>query len=199
MRFTPSEWDAVVRLPNSVRAGTTLGLEPVRPTARSWSRLSALLRLIGVAGVGDAGRVESAARRSGSLLLGALLWEAYGDGGARVLTAPQRDADPHHALVRRFRLAVRAEPNATHGVAWHARALGVSPRTLTELVRDASDAIPGTLVRAGIAAEAARLLRASDDPIHRVATRLGCSDAAYFSRCVRRELGVAPGQLRAAR
>ncbi|WP_140393281.1 helix-turn-helix domain-containing protein, partial [Leucobacter sp. 7(1)] len=147
----------------------------------------------------DPGLAEMGESRSAILLLGALLLEAYGDGGARLLTAQHRDANPDHALVRRFQLAVRVAPNATHGVAWHARALGVSTRTLTELVRDVSDATPGELVRAGIAAEAARRLRASGDPIYRVAAQLGFSDPAYFSRFVRRELGAAPGQLRAAR
>jgi AraC family L-rhamnose operon transcriptional activator RhaR len=44
--------------------------------------------------------------------------------------------------------------------------------------------------------EACRLLRWSDEPVGRIATRVGYDEIAYFSRCFRRQIGQSPRQYR---
>lgn len=195
VEFTGRMLDEDLRLPDRVRAGAALGLPTLQPAPDRWARLRVLLELIGAV---DPDRADG---RAVTMLLGALLIEAFGSqaisGAPGAAEAVGVVGDPaEQALVRMFRLAALQRPSARRGVAWHARALGVSERQLSELVRRHTGATPGAVLRAGIADEAGRLLRTTDVPIHSIADRLGFSDPAYFSRFVRRELGWSPSAYR---
>jgi AraC-like DNA-binding protein len=48
------------------------------------------------------------------------------------------------------------------------------------------------------AEEACRLLRMTEDPVGRIASRVGYDEIAYFSRCFRGQIGQSPRAYRRA-
>ncbi len=127
------------------------------------------------------------------LLLGQLslrLRDAYfqqKEGGGR--TIPGRNAEAYVDRTVRFLQEHYAEPLSLSEVAAQA---GLNPRYLSTLYsrrtgRSIWDTL--TLIRLD---HARRLLLATDLPVTQIALDTGFGDAAYFSRCFRREEGLSP-------
>lgn len=205
--FSGRDLDRELRLPERVRTGIELGLPAHQPDPRHWQRLRSLLGLLGagppLGGApqgGDAvGHPDEPPARAFALLLGALLVEAFEHGEPDAPGRAGGVSPSELAAVRSFQVAARRQPDARHGVAWHARRVGVSERRLAELLLRLTGARPAGILRDGLADEAGRLLRDTELPVARIASALGFADPAYFSRFVRRELGVPPLRYRAER
>ncbi|AEV84250.1 HTH-type transcriptional activator rhaS [Actinoplanes sp. SE50] len=118
------------------------------------------------------------------LLLSALL--------ARVTrTAPPAPGEPGDVF-HRFRAAVEAHFPTHHQVAWYARHLGYSPRTLTRATSEATGVGAKRFLDERITLEAKRLLAHTDLTVVRCAHRLGFADQANFTTFFQRQTGVAP-------
>jgi AraC-like DNA-binding protein len=80
-----------------------------------------------------------------------------------------------------------------------ADAMGLSRSWLhRRLVRDDGVA-PGTRIRRARMARAAELLRTTDQEVQAVARAVGYADPAHFTRTFKRECGIRPSDVRAAR
>ena len=77
-----------------------------------------------------------------------------------------------------------------------ARALGMSPRTLTRRCRDVLGESPAALVRRLRLDEARRLLEEGVLPLKDIAARVGLGDASTLWRTCTKHLGVAPAEYR---
>ncbi len=75
---------------------------------------------------------------------------------------------------------------------------GVSLRTLQRLFRERFDTSPMTWLMEVRLSEAARLIRAGDDPVTKVAYRVGFKDPSHFTRRFRGRFGVSPNEYRRA-
>jgi AraC family transcriptional regulator, transcriptional activator of pobA len=78
-----------------------------------------------------------------------------------------------------------------------AAAVGKSPAHLTTVLRRATGKSAVQWMIAGRLAEARRLLSSSDEPVERIAERVGYADATHFIRLFRRQHGVTPAAWRA--
>jgi AraC-like DNA-binding protein len=75
---------------------------------------------------------------------------------------------------------------------------GVSLRTLQRLFRERFDTSPMTWLMEARLSEAARLIRAGDDPVTKIAYRVGFKDPSHFTRRFRGRFGVSPNEYRRA-
>ncbi len=82
---------------------------------------------------------------------------------------------------------------------WYARRLFVTPHYLSEVCRRASGRSAGYFIDLFTTQEIARRLSAKGEPIQRIAESLGFSSFSYFSRYVKKELGMSPSDFRASR
>ncbi|WP_129338260.1 AraC family transcriptional regulator [Cellulomonas endophytica] len=98
--------------------------------------------------------------------------------------------DPH---LGRALAAVHADPGAPWTLESLAREAGLSRSAFAERFRDRLDEPPMAYVTTWRMEVAARLLRAEDLPLARVAERVGYRSEAAFHRAFRRAHGVAPG------
>jgi AraC-like DNA-binding protein len=110
-----------------------------------------------------------------------------------------RDAPPPNddERVARLRALVDREPQARHPAAWYAQRLGCSTRTLARAVHGASGLALKPWLDERRALEAKRALVHGDEPIKRVADRLGFVDPANFVKFFRRMTGTTPAAFRA--
>jgi transcriptional regulator GlxA family with amidase domain len=115
--------------------------------------------------------------------------------GAEPQISPPRDPrlDPRvAAAIARMEAALDApEPAADL-----ARALGLSPRRLECLFRDALGLTPGAYARSLRLAAARRLVTDTRHPLAEVALRCGFSSPSTLSRAFRRQFGHSPSSLR---
>jgi transcriptional regulator GlxA family with amidase domain len=105
----------------------------------------------------------------------------------------QEREPPRLRDVSSFVLEHVAEPLPVERVA---RAVGMSPRTLTRWCRAELGESPAELVRRLRVDEARRLLEGSSLSLHEVASRTGLGDASTLWRAFSRRLGVAPAAYR---
>lgn len=75
---------------------------------------------------------------------------------------------------------------------------GVSLRTLQRLFRERFDTSPMSWLMEARLSEAARLIRAGDDPVTKIAYRVGFKDPSHFTRRFRGRFGVSPNEYRRA-
>jgi AraC-like DNA-binding protein len=75
---------------------------------------------------------------------------------------------------------------------------GVSLRTLQRLFRERFDTSPMTWLMEARLSEAARLIRAGDDPVTKIAYRVGFKDPSHFTRRFKGRFGLSPNEYRRA-
>jgi AraC-like DNA-binding protein len=73
---------------------------------------------------------------------------------------------------------------------------GVSLRTLQRIFRERFDTSPMTWLMEARLLEAARLIRAGDDPVTKIAYRVGFKDPSHFTRRFKARFGVSPNEYR---
>lgn len=112
--------------------------------------------------------------------------------------AAAAETGPRHELAAAFRGLLRERRSTALTVTACARALGVTPNHLTEVVTAATGRTPGALLRASVVLEAQRLLAHTSRSCAQVAASLDFDDPSYFSRYFRRETGTTPSAYRAA-
>lgn len=113
-----------------------------------------------------------------------------------VVTEHLRSTDP---AVRAIERAVHASLERQLGLEELAQAAKTSPRTLARRVQAALGTTPLRHAQRLRVAHAAHLLESTDEPVERIAARVGYADAAAFRRLFRRETGASPRERRRAR
>jgi AraC-like DNA-binding protein len=73
---------------------------------------------------------------------------------------------------------------------------GVSLRTLQRIFRERFDTSPMSWLMEARLLEAARLIRAGDDPVTKIAYRVGFKDPSHFTRRFKSRFGVSPNEYR---
>jgi AraC-like DNA-binding protein len=73
---------------------------------------------------------------------------------------------------------------------------GVSLRTLQRIFRERFDTSPMSWLMEARLLEAARLIRAGDDPVTKIAYRVGFKDPSHFTRRFKARFGVSPNEYR---
>lgn len=105
-------------------------------------------------------------------------------------------AAEHTETFLRFRTAVEERFADTRLVGDYARALGYSPRTLTRATTAAAGMSAKEFIDGRVVLEAKRLLAHGDDPVARVADRLGFDDASNFVKYFALRTGTTPAAFR---
>ena len=132
---------------------------------------------------------EEVIRHHLALLLIAI-WRFTGSGGPRPQLSPR-------AIVRSFVHLVELHAREHWTIAQYAAALGVTTGSLNTAFRRAAGRTPMELIHQRLMTEAMTLLDASPLQVAEVATALGFTDAAYFSRFFKRIAGISPRAYRA--
>ena len=122
--------------------------------------------------------------------LGAL----YDQPPAPLPAAPTRG----QALAAAFRQLVRAHSAHAHGVAFYADKLCVTPKHLTEMVREATGKPASDLIAEAVVLEAKALLQTTALPMARIAEQLHFADQFAFSRFFKQRAGLSPTAYRRA-
>lgn len=99
-------------------------------------------------------------------------------------------------LVQAFRGLVEREFAHRHTLAWYARELGCSERTLVRRCRAALGVSPKAFVDTRLALEAKRLLTNTSASVEVVGRSLGFDEPTHFSRFVKRATGRRPSWFR---
>lgn len=73
---------------------------------------------------------------------------------------------------------------------------GVSLRTLQRIFRERFDTTPMSWLMEARLLEAARVIRAADDPVTKIAYRVGFKDPSHFTRRFKARFGVSPNEYR---
>ncbi len=102
----------------------------------------------------------------------------------------------HAATFLRFRAAVEDNFAEHRDVAYYARHLSYSPRTLTRATVDAAGIGAKEFIDRRVVLEAKRLLAHSDDTAATIAARLGFPDASNFVKYFALRAGVTPAAFR---
>lgn len=114
----------------------------------------------------------------------------------RVATATHAGvASSGQELVDRYIASVEANVGI-RSVAWHARELGASPRTLARATAEVLGRSPKEIIDRHVVLEAQRQLAWSDDSVSAVARTLQFSEASNFTRFFRDRTGIAPSAFR---
>jgi AraC family transcriptional activator of pobA len=112
---------------------------------------------------------------------------------ARSLPAPSTANDGRARLhVGAFRLLVDQKFRETRRIADYANALGISQTHLSRVCRQVLGISALTVIERRVALEARRQLLFSTLSIKQIGAGLGYDDPAYFTRMLKRVLGVAP-------
>lgn len=106
--------------------------------------------------------------------------------------APTSAEDPVDRLRRNLGPRLREELTAEN----LAELAGVSLRTLQRLFRDRFDTSPMNWLMEIRLVEAARLIRGGDDPVTKIAYRVGFKDPSHFTRRFKARFGVSPNEFR---
>jgi AraC family transcriptional activator of pobA len=115
---------------------------------------------------------------------------------AKVEQEAQAPPGPQALLVARYRQLIEERFRAHPSVEQCAAELGVSPGRLRSACRAVAGASPVRMLQDRLALEAQRVMRYSNMTVSQVATYLGFSDPAYFSRFFTRECGATPRSFR---
>ena len=101
-------------------------------------------------------------------------------------------------LVERFRELIDQHYRQNLQLQNYASLMAVSPTQLRTACAAATGLSPGKLIHARIITEAKRSLIFGDMTVEQIAYWLGFTDAAYFTRFFRKEVGQSPSQFRMA-
>ncbi|WP_326296176.1 helix-turn-helix transcriptional regulator [Mesobacterium hydrothermale] len=102
-----------------------------------------------------------------------------------------------HRLVKRFAARVVAQYNTDQTMAEHAEALNVTPTHLTRVCREACGLTAADILTQRRLYEARLRLAQPRPAIQDIASDLGFTSAAYFTRFVQQHTGMTPSALRA--
>ncbi len=105
---------------------------------------------------------------------------------------PSTGDDPVERLRRSLGPRLREDLTAEN----LAELAGVSLRTLQRLFRDRFGTSPMSWLMEARLQEAARLIRAGDDPVTKIAYRVGFKDPSHFTRRFKSKFGVSPNEFR---
>jgi len=100
------------------------------------------------------------------------------------------------SLINNFRSCVSDHFLEHRNISWYAKKLGVSEGHLHEVIKKATGASPGWIIRKEIVSEAKRLLVHTDLTISEISYKLNFEDPSYFSRIMKREIGMNPTHYR---
>ncbi|KIC95805.1 helix-turn-helix domain-containing protein [Flavihumibacter solisilvae] len=102
-------------------------------------------------------------------------------------------------IIRKFNLLVEADFRTEHSVAYYARQLNKSPKTLSNLFALYNDKSPLQVIQDRIILEAKRLLMYTDKSAKQITYDLGFEDSAYFSNFFKRHTSLSPLEFRNSR
>jgi AraC family transcriptional activator of pobA len=112
--------------------------------------------------------------------------------------ATEKPRGARDTLVQRYRALLEAHFRAQSSLAFYALELGVSADHLSRTCRNVVGQSAQELLHERLMLEARRLLAYSEMPVAEIATQLGYSDPAYFSKFFARQVGETPSGYRAA-
>ncbi len=110
----------------------------------------------------------------------------------------EKSPDRARRLVARFTELIEHDFHSGKSVSDYAQALGVTPTHLSRVCNKACGRPASALLSDRIIYEARRLLAESRDPINVVASKLGFTSAAYFTRAFQHHTGQTPSAFRRA-
>ena len=180
LMFEESLLDQLGGHPDQIRELLLLGAAPLRLTESAQRQVRRLVEAVG----------ETHSDESARYLVAATLWECVSGSSA----APA--ATEQSSLSRAFLKLVLRSPSARMTVSSCASVLGVTSGYLTESVVADTGSSPGRILRTAVAREAQRLLSGTELSAAQIADQLGFSEASYFSRFFRREVGCTPTSYR---
>jgi AraC-like DNA-binding protein len=102
-------------------------------------------------------------------------------------------------LMHKFSYLVEDQFFSGNGLEHYARALGVTSTHLTRVCQQLNSQSASHFIQNRIISEARRLLLISDSKVQDIATDLGFTSAAYFSRFFTTRLGMSPKEFRKSR
>jgi len=105
----------------------------------------------------------------------------------------------HHyypSLVNSFRSCVSCNFIEHRNISWYAKKLGVSEGHLYDVIKKETGSSPGWIIRREIVSEAKRLLAHTELTIAEISYKLNFDDPSYFSRIMKREIGMNPSHFR---
>ncbi len=182
----------VVSLPNDTEAG--FPTSPVLVRAQSVTEQAELTAMI------DALSRELAELRSGQrrairahILMLAVALDRL------LATQPQKGLSKSDKVLRKFSHVVSIGHRDGKPLGEFAADLKVTPTHLTRLTRDATGKPASTLLQERVIHAACDALRSTDQPINRIAEKLGFRSAAYFTRAFQNHTGKSPSEFRRAR
>lgn len=106
---------------------------------------------------------------------------------------------PAAGIVLGFRSLLEVHFGEQWRISDYCKALGIRPDQLIQACKHMVGATPSTLIHERLILEAKRLLIYSIVSVTEIAYELGFSDAAYFSRFFRRQIGTSPVEFRRSR
>lgn len=95
-------------------------------------------------------------------------------------------------LLKAFFELVAAHYKTVHEVAWYAKALNVTAKTLNANCRKFLDKTAGSVINEKLTAESKRLLLYSQANMGEIAYELGFTDHSHFNKFFKRQTGVLP-------
>ena len=101
-----------------------------------------------------------------------------------------------YVLFRQYKTLINQQFWNLHHVNDYAEHLGVTSGHLSDTVRDLTGSTALSFIHQRITLEAKRLLVHTNDPASSIASALSFSDASYFGRFFKREVGETPNQFR---
>ena len=104
--------------------------------------------------------------------------------------------DASARLTSRFTEMIEAQYHSGMNVSDYAKALGVTPTHLSRVCNQACGRPASTLLNDRVIFEARRLLSETKSPIQQVATELGFTSPAYFTRAFQHHTGLTPSAFR---
>ena len=99
-------------------------------------------------------------------------------------------------LVAAYTDLIERDYRKEHGIADYAHALGVTPTHLTRCCNQTCGKSALALLRDRVTYEACILLRESATPVNEIASQLGFTSAAYFTRSFAAQTGATPSDFR---
>ena len=124
------------------------------------------------------------------------LQRALAEAWLRIAISPLTQPAPRsdRSRLRDFQTLVERHYREHRPLAFYARELGCTERTLARLTQQALDVTPGQFIHGRIMVEARRLLRFTNASCSQAAAELGFEDPSYFSRFYLRMTGRRPSE-----